>query len=72
MMTLMFTVCLLASPTDCEKREMIVYEPMTPIACVMGAPSELAQWRETHPDWRITRWACSGGRTTAQRTAEEG
>ena len=58
MLRLIFTVCLIDAPDTCEQREMLVYEPMSVLACVMGAMPELAAWKETHPNWRIARWTC--------------
>ena len=58
-MYLLFTVCLISNPDDCQNRDMLILEPITPMACVMNAPSELARWREMHPKWRIARWRCA-------------
>ncbi len=67
MMTLMFMVCLIDMPDKCEQREMQIFETVTPMACVMSAPAELARWRGTHPNWRIARWACRNERVAASR-----
>ena len=64
MLTLVFTICLFDDPKSCEQREMIVHEPISAMACLMSAPSELARWRETHPNWRIARWKCADNRPT--------
>lgn len=58
-MSLVFTVCLETDPADCKTREMRIFEPITPMACMMGAPAELARWRSEHPNYRIARWACA-------------
>lgn len=62
MLRLVFTVCMIDAPDTCEQREMLVYEPMPVMACVMGAMPELATWRQTHPNWRIARWRCEDDR----------
>ncbi|MGF1553423.1 MAG: hypothetical protein ACFBWO_13135 [Paracoccaceae bacterium] len=62
MLKLVFLVCLATGPETCEQREIVIHEPeVTPMACLMGAPPTLAQWRATHPGWRIARWHCEGG-----------
>ena len=48
MMTLVFRVRLIDMPDKCEQREMQIFETVTPIACVMSAPAELARRRGTH------------------------
>ena len=62
MLRLIFTICMIDAPATCEQREMLVYEAMPVAACVMRAMPELASWRETHPNWRITRWRCQDDR----------
>jgi hypothetical protein len=59
MVVLVFTVCLLSAPAQCEQREMFI-EPVTLLQCIHGAPPELATWLSTHPNWRITRFWCRG------------
>jgi hypothetical protein len=71
MLRLVFTVCMLDAPGTCEQREMLVYDNMPVMACVMGAIPELATWRQTHPNWRIARWRCEDDRT-AQRDGRAG
>jgi hypothetical protein len=63
MLRLIFTICMIDTPDTCEQREMLVYEKMPAMACVMGAMPELATWRETHPNWRIARWRCEDDQT---------
>lgn len=62
MLRLVFMVCMLNSPDICEEREMLIHEDMPVVACVMGAVPDLARWRETHPNWRVTRWRCEDDR----------
>lgn len=58
MLKLVFVACLAGQPGTCEEREIPIYENVSPIACMMGAAPTLAQWRATHPDWRVNRWRC--------------
>ena len=71
MLRLIFTVCMIDAPGTCEQREMLVYDRMPVMACVVGAMPELATWRETHPNWRIARWRCEDDRT-ARRSGRPG
>lgn len=57
MMELAFIACLTADPAACEKKSL-VFSEMSPMACMMGAQPTLADWVETHPQWRIARWSC--------------
>ncbi|MEL6475683.1 MAG: hypothetical protein AAFR17_00025 [Pseudomonadota bacterium] len=67
MITLVFVTCLIASPIDCKKRELPIYEEMSPMACLIGAQGELARWREGHPGWRIVEWRCGRDRVAEAR-----
>ncbi|MEL6768829.1 MAG: hypothetical protein AAFP17_16735 [Pseudomonadota bacterium] len=67
MTTLVFFVCLASAPESCREREIPIYEPISPMACVMQAPDTLAQWRETNPNWQIQRWSCRGARPATQK-----
>jgi hypothetical protein len=62
MLRLVFTICMMDAPDTCEQREMLVYDQMPVAACAMGALPELATWRATHPNWRISRWWCEDDR----------
>jgi hypothetical protein len=58
-MTLIFFVCLLSSPDNChEERLNFSFESDNGFGCMMGAPPKLAEWTNTHPQWRIARWKC--------------
>lgn len=58
MISLVFVTCLISSPIDCVKRELPIYENISPMACLMGAQAELARWRAEHTDSRIVEWRC--------------
>jgi hypothetical protein len=58
-MTLIFFVCLMTSPNIChEERLSFSLEPVSGFGCMMGAPPKLAEWTNTHPQWRVARWKC--------------
>ncbi|MEM8843322.1 MAG: hypothetical protein AAGD47_16285 [Pseudomonadota bacterium] len=58
MISLVFVTCLIGAPINCVKRDLPIYEDISPIACLMGAQAELARWRESHPGQRIVEWRC--------------
>ena len=57
MIELLFVACLHSAPDLCREHSLI-YVDITPMQCLMGAQPELAKWKETHPDERITSWRC--------------
>ena len=57
MIELVFVACLLSAPERCEEKALL-FADVTPMACMMGAQPQLAQWAETHPKWSIARWSC--------------
>ncbi|MBE0454427.1 MAG: hypothetical protein IBX58_12185 [Roseovarius sp.] len=57
MVELLFLTCLIATPTDCQERRLVLGH-MTPARCIAAAQPELARWSELHPQLRITRWHC--------------
>jgi hypothetical protein len=71
MLRLIFTICMIDAPDMCEQREMLVYDDMPVVACVMGAMPELASWQQTHPNWRIARWSCQDDRRAQRGTSAD-
>ncbi len=58
-MELLMSICLLSAPADCRDESLVVsMETTTPMACMMIAPQTIAQWQQSHPKWRVTRWTC--------------
>lgn len=57
MIELAFIACLTADPAACENKSLVFLE-MSPMTCMMRAQPTLAEWVETHPQWRIARWRC--------------
>lgn len=58
MIELFFIACLASAPDVCEERTIAFVEPLTPLACMMGAQPRLAQWSLAHPKWQVARWRC--------------
>ena len=58
-MLILMSICLLASPGDCrEERLSFSFEDVSPITCVVRSQEKIAEWQQSHPDWRIDRWKC--------------
>jgi hypothetical protein len=55
---IVFTVCALAHPDQCEERRLEYAWHGSLKQCVMGAQPYLAQWIGEHPQWRIMRYHC--------------
>lgn len=66
MIELVFTACLISSPTQCEDKHLTFAENMNPLQCLMGAQPELAKWNEAHPKWQINKWKCRSVRTASR------
>lgn len=72
MLRLVFTICMIDAPGTCEQREMLVYDDIPVMACMMGAMPELASWQQTHPNWRIARWRCEDDGATGREARQDG
>ena len=57
MIELLFVACLTSSPLDCHE-EAMVFIDVSPLACMMGAQPQLAQWTTTHPEYQVESWRC--------------
>ncbi len=59
-MELILSICLIASPGTCREEAVSVGLEQAPLPqqCVMGAMPVIAEWSETHPKWRVTKWRC--------------
>lgn len=52
-------VCLITSPERCRDITLTFdADSVTPFTCMMNGQLGLAQWTETHPNWRIVRFTC--------------
>ena len=65
MTELLFVVCLLSSPEECENRSLLFYD-LKPQVCVMRAQEQLAIWTAEHAGWVIVRWQCALVDTTSR------
>jgi hypothetical protein len=58
LIAIVFTVCALAQPDQCQE-ERIAYASQGSLKeCVMSAQPYLAQWIDEHPTWGIKRFHC--------------
>ena len=57
LIALTLTVCLIAAPDKCEKREIAAPFPLV-TACLMGAQTEAARWIAVHPAYQLAAWRC--------------
>ena len=57
MIELLFIACMANDATACQEQSLI-YQDLTPMACVMAAQPELAKWAQEHPNFRIASWKC--------------
>ena len=59
-MELILSICLLTSPSVCKEEMLFVggEQVVMPSQCIMEAPIAIAEWSETHPKWRVTKWRC--------------
>jgi len=58
MIAIMFTVCALAHPDQCEDRQLAFAWRGSLRECVMSAQPYLAQWIGEHPQWSIKSYHC--------------
>lgn len=58
MIELVFIACLATAPDHCETKALQFAENISPGRCLMGAQPRLAEWTNTHPNWRVKRWKC--------------
>ena len=58
LVNIILTVCTLSMPEQCEERRISLEWSGTLTRCVMDAPPYIAQWADSHPNWRPERWRC--------------
>jgi hypothetical protein len=58
MIELVFVICLSAAPVEC-RTERLLFQDVSLMTCMMGAPAQLALWSQRRPDWAIQRWSCA-------------
>lgn len=65
MIELLFVACLSTAPDECREQSLL-YTDVTPMACMMGAQPQLAEWTNQHPGYTIERWKCRWAQTANQ------
>ena len=58
MIALVFSACLITSPTDCREYHIPFTDGMTKGRCYMVAQTELAKWVGEHLNHSIKRFSC--------------
>lgn len=58
MVELVLLACLLKEPSRCERHYLPVEETMGVAGCAVTGQFRVVQWSESHPGWRVRRWAC--------------
>jgi len=60
MIVLVMSVCLLAEANTCKNVHLAYSaQSVTPMQCLMGGQTQIAQWTNGHPKWRVKRWKCA-------------
>jgi hypothetical protein len=59
MLTVVATVCAMASPFNCKDVRIVsAIEQVSPFQCMYLTQFSLAAWKEENPGWRIQDWYC--------------
>ncbi len=58
LVAIVFTVCALAHPAQCEEQRLEYEWHGSLRACVVNAQPYLAQWIGEHPNWNIKEFHC--------------
>lgn len=59
MVELVFIVCLLAQPSECQRVQPSFVGPMPVAACRRSGMIYALQWLEDHPRWKLHGWRCA-------------
>ncbi|WP_454914752.1 hypothetical protein [Xanthobacter sediminis] len=58
-MFIVLYACLISAPATCREEHInFSMEVSAPMACMSTSQATIAQWTETHPQWRVGRWKC--------------
>lgn len=59
MIELLIAACLSTATQECRNFSLL-YDPadLSVVACAIHGQREIAEWSETHPNWRVARWTC--------------
>ena len=55
---LVLIVCLSTTPDSCREERPPMFEPMTPMACMLQGQEIAINWLEEHPRWHLAQWRC--------------
>jgi hypothetical protein len=58
MIAIVFTVCALAHPDQCQEQHLDYEYKGTLAACAMSAQPYIAQWIGEHPKWSVKSYHC--------------
>ena len=58
-MLILMSICLLANPGECrEERLSFSFEESNPFTCMVRSQEMIAEWQQSHPEYRVGRWKC--------------
>lgn len=57
-LAIVFTVCSLAHPDQCEERRLDYLSEGSLTQCVISAQPYIAQWIGEHPKWSVKSYHC--------------
>ena len=58
-MLILLSVCLLSQPSACrEERLSFSFEEANAFACMIRSQEKIAEWQQSHQDYRVNRWRC--------------
>ena len=58
-MLILLSVCLLSQPSACrEERLSFSFEEANAFACMIRSQEKIAEWQQSHPGYRVSRWRC--------------
>jgi hypothetical protein len=67
MIELVFVVCLMTAPSECEERSLMTLPEVGLMKCMAQAQPQLAIWTQEHPNFRVARWFCRHSDAREQR-----
>jgi hypothetical protein len=59
LVSLVLTVCLVASPDKCRDENLLFERRGELTLCMLLAQSEIAKWSAQHPALKVKRWKCA-------------
>jgi hypothetical protein len=60
MIELVFSACLIAAPTECKEVHLTYQaQEVSLMECFLYGQSEMAQWTNVHPQYRVGRFKCA-------------